>query len=456
MRLLLAFTVVSTLGAGLALGASTTPTLIDSRDDWLRLGIPGNGTIEDPFVLEGLRFEMSRDAKVPALTIRDVPDHAIVRHVLVIGGQTGVFVKDAPNVFMQNITVRRATVGVHAINATVDHLSVLESPLGMRASRVVVNNSIFVDNEVAIQGDFVSANNSRFTNNANGIVVEEQGSLAIGEPTPIIRRSLFEDSIGRAIQYTGDVDILNSTFERNGVGIRYAGAWNNATIRGSNFGNHTKAAVQAVPTGGGWSLDLSNNWWGFDSDGQPTAPSPFGYGPPVQGSDPSLAAEDIPIEFDPIADAPFDALPEGQPGAVFPNASGPEFVELTFSFTPTGEDTQRVVLTGFASDPDGVASWSITGAGVTRKGSVERETKAEIAFTGEIPGSAEQVEFVLTATDLYGMTSRTNLTARPTVPEEPANETPPAPVENESGWTQWVGAIAMLVVAAQARRISSR
>lgn len=430
------------LAIPIVVAQADAPIVINSRDDWLRYGLIGSGTAADPFIVQQLRFDATHEREV-SLSIRDVPDHAVIREVLIVGGKTGILVKNAPNVQVENITVRRAQTAMELVNVSATRLTLAENSVGIAGTNVTITNSIFSENQVALQGTFMTLTDSRLTGNPEGYVMGEQKWLAPKQAKPRIERVLIEDSLSVAISAVNDLVIANVSFDRNGVGIRYVAPYNNASVTGSNFGEHRTMAMQIG--GGNWKFDAKGNFWGRDVDGEPTEPSPFGRGPPILG----------PIDYLPVATGAHDSAPRGPVGASFANTTGPNITDVSTRVFVRPEGTYGLLATFVLADPDGIASWTVQ-VGDHRERATESGLK-EVTLERSYPLAGNTSRVIVTATDMFANVARFNATYAlpPPTPPPPVDEDPdaglppPPPAESPAGTLP--GLVAAVAAAAWLR-----
>lgn len=391
---------------------SSGPMVIDSRDDWLRVGAVGNGTAEDPFRIEGLQFKLGESFVEPAISVRNVPDHAVFDRIIITTGRLGVVSQGSPNVTFENTTVRKTETAFEISNTTLRNVTITDNTVGVIGKDLRIEGAVFARNGRALEGSRIEVYRSTFDRNPSTIRAGP-GSLLLNQSQ--VRGATV------AVATEGAVRIQESFFDSNVVGFQYTGPTNQGSIRGSTFLNHSDAAVRIVKTGPGtWNFDASNNFWGRDLDGETAKPSPFGRGSPIDG----------PIAFDPVLEEPGMAI--WAPGALFPANAGPSITVAGAVIEKLGV-TDRLSVSLSVSDVDGIANVSFSAAGFTFDQWLGGEVTTSVQRSIDVPLGTNSTVFVFSASDMPGNVTvvSENVTYAPPPPPPSENETrpPPTPLE---------------------------
>ncbi|HLE96246.1 MAG TPA: right-handed parallel beta-helix repeat-containing protein [Candidatus Thermoplasmatota archaeon] len=425
----------------LASVVSSDPIVIDSRDDWIRLGFEGNGTKRDPYLVRDLRVELPIQGTATGILIKNVPDYAIVEDVLVSGGNVGIHIEKAGNVSIRNVTVARASTGVEVFGGRVSQINVLQNQLGIAGEDIVIESARIVGNRVGVDGTHVTIYNSTLDRNPQAVNLEGTATTA----KSIIRYSVISNSTGRGVRSSAPLDVRNSTFENNDVGIAMRGTSNVVTVRGSNFGPHENAAILVERTDVSWTLDAKNNFWGVDRSNESAKPSPFGVGAPVSGK----------VAYDPIAAERYvDAMPQNASGADFsgrPNATFEDESQLQ----PTETDV-FVAVRVLVRHPDGLLSWRVDVENDSVRGDLNGELEYNARRGFHLPLGTPSTNFSVEVVTSYGEPftySRLLAVPPPPPPEDNTTGLPQDGQQEESPPVHLVGiALAVASVALMKKR----
>jgi parallel beta-helix repeat protein len=178
------------------------PVNIVNNDFNTSWNFPGNGTINDPFIIEGWTFLPSGAGNIE---VRDSTDYFVIRNNNIIGGTFGIFLNNAANGIIHNNIVWNSTYGIDVHNSN---------------AITIANNTVFDQHEAGIQlynsVNTIIQDNIAFNNGWDGIRLILSNSNHI--ESNIAYRNNFE-GIRLENWATGNTIISNWVFgnQENGI-----------------------------------------------------------------------------------------------------------------------------------------------------------------------------------------------------------------------------------------------
>lgn len=458
---------VGTPSAGQAPDAYPTkgPITIDSRDDWTKHGLPGNGTEDDPFRIEHILIDARTDKRDKiGLSIDGVPDHAVVSDVLILGGKVGFALRGAPNVTVENVTVRRALTGFDLVGAHVSHVSVSGGDTGIVATESGIKDAYVARNSVGIRGVNLSLEDVVLDANAVGIQLMEQTPAS----TTYVNRTTIVGARAVGIQARGVVDVSESVFEGNVNGVRYYGQGEShragttttyhehypLTIEASAFGAHSENAIlverPARQNGAIISPKVAavGNWWGIGADGLPAEPSPFGFGPPISDGDV--------IEYAPVLSEHPSA--GGATNGSIHSVPPPNVTVADATVSPVSGGREALVRIDIR-DPLGIENWTLRVGSQVIHATPEGATDAVAARRVMLEGNATTIQARLDATNVFGRIATWNATVAPAPPpavEEDSDAVSPPSPPADPAESDALGLVLVVAVVGAAARLQRK
>ncbi|MHA2250547.1 MAG: right-handed parallel beta-helix repeat-containing protein [Candidatus Kariarchaeaceae archaeon] len=177
--------IINPFSSGLSPHDSST-LFIDDIDDFIRLGIPGSGEVDDPYIIEGLHFSSSTENLIE---IRNIDAFFQIRSNLFEGlgaAITGILIFNSTRGSIINNSLSNLADGIQIIqshsmlitqnridNSSNSGISLVHSNQNTISLNLISNNSIGLH----VQGSLNTINNNNFTDNGGyGIELEEVSS----------------------------------------------------------------------------------------------------------------------------------------------------------------------------------------------------------------------------------------------------------------------------------------
>ncbi len=223
---------------------SSNPIIITSDSDFDLLGFPGNGTQEDPFLIEGLNISSFTQTILVSNTsvffeiracllthIGDLTQNVVFDHVrngairdsYVLGGDSGVFLRYAIGVVVENTTICGASIGVDLLDSS--FCSIFNNMVHSCNSGITIDSSL----NCTVAGNMV------YENLLFGIVISFSAA----------NNFVFNNTFGHN-GFLENPDILTS----EAMDYSFSTAWDNGVDRGNNWTRYDGNGTYVVPVNG--------------------------------------------------------------------------------------------------------------------------------------------------------------------------------------------------------------
>jgi len=317
---------------------------IDGNEDFAKQaeaqGWPGDGTEEEPYIIEGYLLDGGEDE---AILIEDVDVHFIIMDNKIEGGQYGIHLIQTSNGFIKNNTVSGVEMGIflHASDENYVEGNIVTSneEYGIRPSgsfNNTIKNNLLTKNSIGValinSEDHIITGNIAFDNEHSGI------NFHIGNNNYVNGNKLSGHERGIELFGSNNNFIRNNTMFHNEIGfnIETLAISSENTIFDNNFIENEKQAVNRGDNSFYSETESIGNYWSDYEDRYPDAEK-------VADGD----IWDTPYEGE-IAHGFIDWYPQIEPGVPYINIQKPEdgavIEEPDVSISWSGEYRYKDVL----------------------------------------------------------------------------------------------------------------
>ncbi len=262
------------------------PISIDSNGDFITLGLPGAGTIDDPFVLKRLNIT---DTTTDLIYIRDTTAYFIIRDCLLNSTYgtmyNGIFLERVQHGTIINNTILNCNYGVRIDSSsknTVSNNSISNHKLsGIRTDfchhLTITNNSISHNNQGGI--DLTASNDNTIWNNT---ISHHEGNNGIhllnSSRNNITKNDISYGTHGIHLHYDTNADniIVENIFSYHSGGwaVNLDSIASNTLVKGNDFLENTNQAKDDG-TNNVFEYNYWNDWTAPDTDGDGIVDNPY-------------------------------------------------------------------------------------------------------------------------------------------------------------------------------------
>ncbi|MCK4566323.1 MAG: right-handed parallel beta-helix repeat-containing protein, partial [Candidatus Thorarchaeota archaeon] len=211
--------------------AADTPIAIDENDDFETLGFPGEGTVEEPYIIEDLNFEVAVGYFQAGIKVQDTTDHFVIQNCTFRGvnkteeptyADFGIHLKNLANAVVKNCSFSELMYGVFILQCTY----------------IVIEQNNFT-------GMLIEW--FEYENMGCGICTGSIGEL--NERIVIGNNYMENCSQGILLMVIHDFDVYGNVIVKCGTGIIVEDQIDNGTLRQNTILNGTLAGIQCTRSG---------------------------------------------------------------------------------------------------------------------------------------------------------------------------------------------------------------
>ena len=218
-------------------------------------GWPGNGTLENPYIIEGYEINASTSN---GITISDTSVHFIIRDTHIINGlyssyrqYDGIRLSSTSNGTIENCTFENNSIGIYLVHAR--HAKILDNTfisnsfhdiIMQGANNINISGNTMGKNGIYIDGDWLEDVNTHYIdtintvngkplyylkNKSSGLVPQDVGQVILANCTNIEVENIDIHNTSKAIQlvFSSNNNIVNNTIESGNEGIYLLRSTNN-------------------------------------------------------------------------------------------------------------------------------------------------------------------------------------------------------------------------------------